>query len=287
MKGKVTWMATSYVERLKRRTGKKFRRSVGIRRRTFRQLSRQVRDAIEQERRDQPLKRRGKKSTTLSIEDKLLLTLVYLRQYHTFDELGEQFGISESYAQKIFHRALDILVKLLRLPGKKALLEEGIEAILIDVTEQPMERPVTKQRQWFSGKKKRHTIKTQLIVCLKTLQILLVVCDKGRTHDFKMLKKGRLKILKELKKYGDSGYQGIAKLYENSTTPHKKPKGGELTPKQKKENRILARVRIPIEHVNRRCKIFRIVKETYRGKHKNSLKVWTVIAGLVNLRYAQ
>jgi AraC-like DNA-binding protein len=280
-------MVTSYVERLKRRTGKKFRRAIGIRQRTFRQLDRQVRDYLEQERRNQPLKRRGKKSERLSIEDKLLLTLLYLRQYHTFDDLGEAFGISESYAQKIFHRMLDILVKLLRLPGKKALLEQGIEAILIDVTEQPMERPVKKQRQWFSGKKKRHTIKTQLIVCLTTLQILLVVCDKGRTHDFKILKKGRLRILKELKKYGDSGYQGIAKLYDNSTTPHKKPKGGELTPQQKKENRMLARLRIPIEHVNRRCKIFRIVKATYRGKHKNFSKVWTVIAGLVNLRYAQ
>jgi AraC-like DNA-binding protein len=280
-------MATSYVERLKRRTGKKFRRAVGIRQRTFRQLYRQVREYLAQERRDQPLKRRGKKSQTVSIEDKLLLTLLYLRQYHTFDDLGEAFGISESYAQKIFHRVLDILVKLLRLPGKKVLLEKGIEAILIDVTEQPMERPVKKQRQWFSGKKKRHTIKAQLIVCLTTLQILLVVCDKGRTHDFKILKKGRLRILKELKKYGDSGYQGIAKLYDNSTTPHKKPKGGELTSQQKKENRILARLRIPIEHVNRRCKIFRIVKATYRGKHKHFSKVWTVIAGLVNLRYAQ
>ncbi len=280
-------MTTSYVERVKRKTGKKFRRYVGIRRRTFRQLYRQVRDVLEQERRDQPLKRRGKKSKALSIEDTLLLTLLYLRRYHTFDDLGEPFGISESYAQKIFHRMLDILVNLLRLPGKKALLEEGIEAMLIDVTEQPMERPVKKQRQWFSGKKKRHTITTQLIVCVTTLQILLVVCDKGRTHDFKILKKGRLHILKEIKKYGDSGYQGIAKLYENSTTPHKKPQGGELTPKQKKENRMLARVRIPIEHVNRRCKIFRIVKETYRGKHKNFSKVWTVIAGLVNLRYAQ
>ncbi len=279
-------MGTSYVERLKQRTGKKFRRAAGIRQRTFRQLCRQARGYLEQERRDHPLKRRGKKSKKMSIEDKLLLTLLYLRQYHTFDELGEAFGISESYAQKIFHHFLDILVKLLRLPGKKALLEKGIEAVVIDVTEQPMERPVWKQRQWFSGKKKRHTLKTQLIVCLNTLRILLTVCDKGRTHDFKILKKARLRILKEIKKYGDSGYQGIAKLYDNCTTPHKKPKGGELTPKQKKENRILARLRIPIEHVNRRCKIFRIVKETYRGKHKNFSKVWTVIAGLVNLRYA-
>ncbi|HEO65306.1 MAG TPA: IS5/IS1182 family transposase, partial [Spirochaetes bacterium] len=40
-----------------------------------------------------------------------------------------------------------------------------------------------------------------------------------------------------------------------------------------------------IEHINRRCKIFRIVKETYRGKHKNYRKTWNVVAALVNLRY--
>ena len=62
-------MAASYVERLKRRTGKKFRRAVGIRQRTFRQLRRQVRGYLEQERRDHPLKRRGKKSEKLSHED--------------------------------------------------------------------------------------------------------------------------------------------------------------------------------------------------------------------------
>ena len=45
-------------------------------------------------------------------------------------------------------------------------------------------------------------------------------------------------------------------------------------------------MRINAEHVNRRCKIFRIVKDKYRDKHKNYSKVWNVIAALVNLRYA-
>jgi hypothetical protein len=124
-----------------------------------------------------------------------------------------------------------------------------------------------------------------LIACLKTLQILLVVCGKGRTHDFKLLKKCKLRIQKKLKKYADSGYQGILKLYPNSLTPIKKPKDRELTKEEKQYNRTLAKIRIAIEHVNRRCKIFRIVKETYRGKHKNYHKNWTVVAALVNLRY--
>ncbi len=136
------------------------------------------------------------------------------------------------------------------------------------------------------GTRQRHTLKAQLIVCAETLQILLVVCGKGRTHDFKLLTRCRLKILKEIKKYGDSGYQGMQKLYPNSQTPHKTSKHHALTREEKRENCALAKLRIPIEHVNRRCKIFRAVKETYRGKHKNYHKTWTVIAALVNLRYA-
>jgi hypothetical protein len=62
-----------------------------------------------------------------------------------------------------------MLIKGLRLPGKKALLNGEFEAIILDVTEQPMERPTKKQRQFYSGKKKRHTIKAQLIICATTL----------------------------------------------------------------------------------------------------------------------
>lgn len=279
-------MKQSYLDTLKTCHGKTFRRRIGVRRRTFRQLYQRVRAHMKEEQQQNPLSRRGKKSTALTPMEKLLLTFISLRQYPTFEQLGAMFGVSESYANKVYHHYLNILIQVARLPGKKALFEQDIKAILVDVTEQPMERPVKKQRQWYSGKKKRHTIKAQLLVCLKTLQILLVVCDKGRTHDFTVLKRCKLKILKAIKKYGDSGYQGIPKLYANSKTPHKKPRDGELTKDERRENRELARLRIPIEHVNRRCKIFRIVKDTYRGKHKHYHKTWTVIAALVNLRYA-
>jgi hypothetical protein len=84
--------------------GNTFRRRVGIRRRTFRQVYRRVRAYLEEERRQPPLHRRGKKSTALNLTDKLLLTFVYLRQYPTFEELGAMFGISASYANKGYHR---------------------------------------------------------------------------------------------------------------------------------------------------------------------------------------
>jgi hypothetical protein len=275
----------SYLETLKSCHGTAFRRRIGIRRRTFRQLYQQVRRHLDEQRQQHPVRCRGKKPSALNLTDKLLLTFVYLRQYPTFAELGAMFGVSESYANKIYHQYLDMLVRIGGLPGHKALLDAGLQAILLDVTEQPIERPTKHQRQYYSGKKKRHTIKAQVIVCLKTLQILLIVCGKGRTHDFTLLKQSRLRITKALKTYADSGYQGILKLHPNSVTPIKKPRKRDLTKEEKRYNRELAKVRIAIEHVNRRCKIFRIVKETYRGKHKNYHKTWTVIATLVNLRY--
>lgn len=79
------------------------------------------------------------------------------------------------------------------------------------------------------------------------------------------------------------GYQGIDKIHANSKVPHKKPKNGELTEKQKRKNKLFRKKRVQIEHVNRRCKCFRMVKETYRNRLKNIEQVWFIVCGLVNL----
>jgi hypothetical protein len=271
-------------ETVKQQTDEQFRRDVGISLDHFLAVRDLVRAYLRNEQYWQPLRKRGKKSR-LSLEDKLVLTFYYLRHYQTFDQLGKLFGITEAYACKLYHRHLDILVKVLRLPGRKALLDANLQAIIIDVTEQPIERPTRKQRDYYSGKKKRHTLKAQLVICLCTLQILSVICGKGRAHDFTLFKQSNLRILNEILKYVDLGYQGIQKLVANSKLPFKTSKNKPLTPEQKQYNRLLAKLRIKIEHVNRRCKIFRIVKETYRGKHKHYRKTWAVVAALVNLRY--
>jgi uncharacterized protein (DUF2344 family) len=120
-----------------------------------------------------------------------------------------------------------------------------------------------------------------------SLKILCVFCCKGSVHDFQLFKENPVEIPATVQKRVDSGYQGLQKLHEEVQIPFKKPKGEELTREQKQYNRRLAKKRIFIEHINRRCKIFRIVKETYRGKHKNFGKTWNLIAGLVNFRHTQ
>ena len=94
-------MKKSYLDTAKHCHGTTFRRRFGIRRRTFRQIYRRVRAYVDVQHLQHPLTRRGKKSTTVSLVEKLLLTFVYLRQYPTFEELGAMFGISESYANKV------------------------------------------------------------------------------------------------------------------------------------------------------------------------------------------
>ena len=119
-----------------------------------------------------------------------------------------------------------------------------------------------------------------------SLQILSVICRKGKVHDFQILKQSRLAIHRETEKLADGGYQGIGKIYPNSVNPVKRSRNKPLSDAERRFNEALSRRRIVIEHVNRRCKIFGIAQQRYRGKHRNYGKTWNVIAALVNLRYA-
>jgi hypothetical protein len=84
-----------------------------------------------------PRGRRGK----FSLVDKLLLTFRYLRDYPTFIVLGLEFGISESYSQKIFTKVSQSLVQILKLPNLRDMDSTKLERIIIDVSEQRTERP--------------------------------------------------------------------------------------------------------------------------------------------------
>ena len=116
--------------------------------------------------------------------------------------------------------------------------------------------------------------------------IQAVRCRRGTVHDFKILTESNLKINLEARIKVDKGFQGIKKLYKNAEVPFKATKKTPLTKEQKQYNRQLAKERIIIEHLNRECKIFRICKEQYRGKHKNYEKTWKLVAAIVNLKRA-
>jgi hypothetical protein len=140
-------------ETLQNLSSRKFFRAVGISLDQFVTLRDKILACIQAEQEAQPLKKRGKKAVTLTVADQLLLTLTSLRHSPTFAQLGDQFGSGESSAHKVYQQYLDRLVKGCRLPGRKALRDEDIGAIIVDVTEPPMERPMRQQGDGDSGKK--------------------------------------------------------------------------------------------------------------------------------------
>jgi IS5 family transposase len=178
---------------------------------------------------------------------------------------------------------------------------EGLEVILVDVTESWVQRPKRNrqrnkktiknrkngQKRWYSGKKKYHTIKSQIVICAKTKIILAVFVDCGRTHDFEMWKKSiGVKVVKHIKIKADKGYQGIAELHPNSETPKKKPKGGKLTKEEKADNRRINSERIPVEHSNCRLKRFHILADRYRNRRRRFGLRLSLFCGLHNFELA-
>lgn len=123
-----------------------------------------------------------------------------------------------------------------------------------------------------------------MIVCFLTGLILAVRSARGSTHDFKILKQSNLKINADANIKTDKGFLGIKKLYPKAEVPYKASKHHPLTKEQKQYNRQLAKERIIVEHRNRECKIFKICKEQYRGKHKNYEKNWKLVSAIVNLK---
>jgi len=126
-------------EETNKMTAEQFRRLTGIKRETFGKMVEILKKAEEAKR------RKGGHKSKLSIEDKLLLTLEYLREYRTYFHIGNDYGVHETTAIRISRWVEDTLIQdgTFRLPGKKELKKPDCEyeIIQIDVTETPIERP--------------------------------------------------------------------------------------------------------------------------------------------------
>jgi hypothetical protein len=84
----------------------------------------------------------------------------------------------------------------------------------------------------------------------------------------------------------DKGYQGLTKLHSSSCTPTKKPPKKKLNKYERQHNRLLARLRVVAEHVNRRLKIFRILAERYRNRRRRFGLRFNLIAAIINSEIA-
>lgn len=275
-------------KRIRNRKESEFVRKTGMSKECFHLLLSKIKRRISAIHSENKMMLRGIKPS-LSVENQLLLCLYYLRDYTTHLKLGEHFGVGESYSCKIYKRMQAHILSVLELPAKSDLKNMDLKQVIVDVTEQRIERPKEEQEEYYSGKQKFHTMSVLIFIGALSLNILAIHTDKGKNHDFNLFKscykEADIYFSKDVEIIADAGFQGILKYHQNARTPYKATKNKPLTQEQKLFNKQLAKERIPIEHINRRCKIFRIVKETYRGKKLNFDKNWQCIAKIINFSY--
>lgn len=129
-------------ETVKELDDEKFRRLTGVKRTTFDKMVGILEQSIKSRKTN---KGRRKK---LSIENMLLMTLEYIREYRTYFHISQSYSVSESNAYKTVKWVEDTLIKHpdFALPGRKALLKSDMEyeVVLVDASETPIERPKKK-----------------------------------------------------------------------------------------------------------------------------------------------
>ena len=208
----------------------------------------------------------GKNAKIKSIKDLVFYTLVILKSGITFDFAAFLMQFDRSRAHRQFKNGLHLLHYCLEIRGFiplrsfqnpiefEAQLNKN-EPIIIDATEQKIQRPQDRELQndTYSGKKKANTVKSMIISTLDRYIHYVSVCYVGRTHDYSLLKEEFNPDLNWFEGYQirvDLGYQGFLNEYPKAELyiPTKKPRGGQLTLEQIENNKKLASERIYVEH---------------------------------------
>jgi hypothetical protein len=236
----------------------------------------------------------GGRKELLSTSEQICLCLFYLRQIPTFEILGMLFSVSKSEANATFHYWRKILREILpcslleqvgNQEGDLIIVQEILTSfkLLVDSVEQPIDRPSDneEQKKFFSGKKKQHTLKNQVVGLPEAKDIVdIEVGFPGPTADINLFRQQQTKFDEGQEFEGDKGYQGG----NNITTPHKKKRNQKLSDQQKEENKVLSSKRIFVEHLIRMIKIFQIASQRFRLNSDVYKEIILIVCGLVRLR---
>ncbi len=250
----------------------------------------------------------GQKGRLDTMEKKLFFILYYLKVYPTFDVLGDRFDLDRSKACTNVHKLIPVLLRALDkagvLPARRfESVEEmraslsGVTDLLIDATERARQRPKDDQtqREYYSGKKKRHTVKNTVIASLEQRILFLGYTVAGRRHDYGLFKDEFAPgqdWFATFKVWVDLGYLGFRNDYTTLELciPHKRPRKSKsnphptLTEEQRAQNREVNRVRVLVENAISRMKRFRILTAVYRNRTTNLIDDVALLgAGLANL----
>ncbi len=283
--------------------------------------------AYERERRSRPDRKRAVgagRPYAHPLLIRVLACLCYLRLHLTQETTAELFRMHQSDISRDLRRLLPLIQRYLPLPvllpleAESASLEELRTALqafleeleaLLDTTEQPIRRPKDpeKQREFYSGKKKRHTVKTQVVTNRQGQVVAITPAVAGKTADIEIARRSRIVDVfpEDTQVYDDKAYIGLEKEVPSKAgpspaagdggaeglppritlhTPTRKPRGGELSPEEKERNRQINRVRVGVEHVIGHMKNWRILSERFRCALEIYTEVFRTIGGLRNFQ---
>jgi hypothetical protein len=291
-------------EKLRRRPAV-FRNLTGLSLDEFETLYQQLVDAIE--RYDETRLERHERQRAVGAgrryahdaRDRLLMAMIWLRIYPTYEVLGFIFDLDKSNICRNLKGVLTVLREQLgdevQWPDqarRKQKMDQFMQefpdvAAIVDATEQPTQRPQDPEAQQdhYSGKKRRHTLKTQIVVGPDGEIMDHSATVPGSKHDKKLYDERGVsdRLNDDEAMMGDSGFQGIQKDHR-AVLPDKKPRGGALTDAQKARNRRISHYRIVVENTICQLKTFRVLAHVYRHARASHCDVFAVVAALVNRR---
>jgi hypothetical protein len=256
----------------------------------------------------QPRKRApgGGRRPDHSLRDRLLMALVWLRTYPTYEVLGFFFSLHKTNARHNVEAALDVLLSVTafeferppkerkKLTSVQAVMDAFPEvALVIDTKEQRIRRPSgrdgegnSRQKPYYSGKKRAHTLKSQTAVRPDGLVAAVSESVPGSTHDLTLLRK--TKLLDRLEDGDgammDKAYDGVQKDHPGMPlyVPYKARRNRPLTELEERYNRELSSYRIVAEHTNAQLQKFQALAQVYRHDREKHTRTVRVVAGLVN-----
>ena len=237
----------------------------------------------------------------LKVKERFLILLVYYRLYITYTLSGFLFDFDQSNICRDISM-LEPLVKLcIPLPKKLYKRTRRLRTIdeveeyfpgfkaFIDSSEQEIPRPKNKRRRksYYSGKKKKHTVKTQYMVNSEGTILHKTGHDRGRIHDYEIFKnKHPTTTPPQVENVFDLGYMGVQNDFPTvkSVLPVRKKRKSELSDEEKKHNRKHSKLRVIVEHTVSRIKKFGIMGTKFRNKLVRYDHASDIVSGLVNFR---
>ena len=238
----------------------------------------------------------------LKVRDRFVMLLVYYKLYITYTLSGFLFNLDQSNVcidisilEPLIERCIPLPKKLYRRTRRLRTIGEveeyfpGFKAF-VDSTEQEIPRPKNKKKRknYYSGKKKKHTVKNQYMVNNQGLILHKTRHEKGKKHDYGVYKHSHpVTPSSQVESVVvDLGYLGIQKDFPTvkSVLPYRKKRKSELSMEERRYNKKHAKLRIVVEHTICRIKKFGIIGSKFRNRLRRYDVISNIVSGLINFR---